>query len=279
VNATPLVDAQGRLYEVITSFEDVTQQKAARDQLDSLYHHLEIRAYELSGANADLEKFIYAATHDLQEPLRLITGFLQLLDQKYGQLLDEQAKSYIRYAVQGSGRMKKLILDLLEYSRISGNGIMMVPADMRAVLEVARQTLAGQLENCNAILNVNHLPVAVVCPPLMVQLFENLIDNALKYKSNKVPYIEVDCREEGDNWVFNISDNGIGIAGVNAGKIFDLFHRVQLDAENDGTGAGLAICQKIVTIHRGRIWVESVPGSGSSFYFTIPKLQPDYEKV
>lgn len=271
VNVELLFNADGSIREIVASFSDITSQKATNDQLNELYRHLETRAMELSAANSDLEKFIYAATHDLQEPLRLITGFLQLLATKYEHDLDEQGKLYVRYAVDGAGRMKKLILALLEYSSLSVSGMRMVPVDMNEVLKVASTALARQLKDCGATLIVHPLPVMFVYPPLMAQLFENIIENALKFKSSSEPRIEIGCQEQDHYCLFSIQDNGIGIVDMNTNKIFDLFQRLNTGALYEGTGAGLAICQKIVSIHRGKIWVESAAGSGSTFYFTIPK--------
>ena len=167
--------------------------------------------------------------------------------------------------------MKKLILALLEYSSLSVSGMRMVPVDMNEVLKVASTALARQLKDCGATLIVHPLPVMFVYPPLMAQLFENIIENALKFKSSSEPRIEIGCQEQDHYWLFSIQDNGIGIVDMNTNKIFDLFQRLNTGALYEGTGAGLAICQKIVSIHRGKIWVESAAGSGSTFYFTIPK--------
>lgn len=279
VNAEPIFKTDGSIREIVASFSDITSQKAANDQLNTLYRHLEIRAMELSAVNSDLEKFIYAATHDLQEPLRLITGFLQLLATKYEHDLDEQGKLYVRYAVEGAGRMKKLILDLLEYSSLSASGMRMVPVDMNEVLKVSSKTLSRQLKDCRATLILHPLPVVIVYPPLMAQLFENIIENALKFKSDSEPRIEIHCQEQDHFWLFSIQDNGIGMVDKNTNKIFDLFHRLNTDALYEGTGAGLAICQKIVSIHRGKIWVESAAGNGSTFYLTIPKSEWQNEKI
>jgi signal transduction histidine kinase len=271
VNAQPMMNECGELRAVITSFSDITAYKVAGDKLNSLYQHLEVRAFEMATAKADLEQFIYAATHDLQEPLRLIGSFLQLLKIKYDNQLDQQANEYIRYAVDGSNRMKRLILDLLEFSRVSGTGMAMVKADIRSIVEEARRSLTHELEKHNATILIKDMPVAYVCPALLAQLFENIIDNALKYRSITDPVIQISCEIEQGEWVFSIHDNGIGIASGYSEKIFDLFHQLHTNTHTEGTGAGLAICQKIVRLHRGRIWVSSAPGKGSTFYFTIPK--------
>jgi PAS domain S-box-containing protein len=280
VNAEPLLDQQGNVIEVVTSFTDITEHKEAREKLTSLYQHLEMRAFEIATTNADLEKFVYAATHDLQEPLRLISSFVQLLESKYGHQLDLQAQEYIRFAVDGAKRMKKLILDLLEYSKFTGAGMIMVPTDLNRLMEKVHSNVSGQLKELNAGLLVHPLPVAYIHPALIIQLFENLVDNALKYRGKDVPFIEINCCETDDKWQFSVRDNGIGIETGYSAKIFDLFQRLHSNGLYEGTGVGLAICQKIVRLHRGEIWVDSEPGKGSTFYFTIPIVnQQLHEKV
>lgn len=274
VNAEPILDDQGTVKEVICSFSDITERKAAGDKLTSLYRHLEKRAFDLASSNADLERFVYAATHDLQEPLRLISSFMQLLKKKYEKQLDEQAGEYIHYAVEGARRMKKLILDLLEYSKFGANRQEFVPTDLNALLEQVSRTFSGPLKKNQAQLCIGKLPVIQTDSGLMLQLFENLVDNALKYRRDCSPVIEIGCQEEGDQYLFHVSDNGIGIGPDYTEKIFMLFQRLHAgNGSHGGTGVGLAICKKIVGLHRGRIWVNSEPGSGSTFYFTIPKTE------
>ena len=281
VNAEPLLDDKGTVKEVICSFSDITERKAVEEKLNWLYQSLEVRAFELATSNADLERFLYVATHDLQEPLRLVNSFTQLLKKKYSSQLDEQANEYINYAVEGATRMKKLILDLLEYSKFSTNKEELVPTDMNIVLRDVSRKFFTELKESGAELIIPELPVITANKSLMVQLFENLIGNALKYHSDSKPVLQIECKVDGENYLFSVSDNGIGIDPKYADKIFILFRRLHSNSEMyEGTGVGLAICKKIVELHRGNIWVESEQGKGSKFYFTISAKQNlVYEKL
>lgn len=274
VNAEPLLDDQGEIKEVICSFSDITEHKAVEKKLTWLYQRLEIRAFELATSNAELERFAYVATHDLQEPLRLVSSFMELLKRKYAKQLDEQAIDYINYAVQGANRIKKLILDLLEFSRVSSNREAFTTTDMNKVLEDASSVLCEELKVTGAELIIPALPTIHANTALMGQLFENLIDNALKYRGTRKPVIQIDCKEEADKFLFSVSDNGIGIDPEYSDKIFILFQRLHNNNEAfDGTGVGLTICKKIVELHRGNIWVISEKEKGSTFYFTIARQQ------
>ena len=281
VNAEPLLDVNGEVKEVICSFSDITEHKAVEEKLTWLYQSLESRAFELATSNADLERFVYVATHDLQEPLRMVSSFTQLLKKKYGKQLDEQAAEYINYAVEGATRMKKLILDLLEYSKFSSNREAFTKTDMNSVLQDVSGKFSIEIADSRAELIIQKLPVINTKISLIKQLLENLIGNALKYRSTRSPVLRVGCKEEGDNFLFNVSDNGIGIDPKYSDKIFILFRRLHNDNDTyEGTGVGLAICKKIIELHRGNIWVESEQGNGSTFYFTIPKLQNQtYERL
>jgi PAS domain S-box-containing protein len=281
VNAEPFLDNKGEVKEVICSFSDITEQKAVEAKLTWLYQSLEIRALELATSNADLERFITVATHDLQEPLRMVSSFTQLLKMKYEKQLDEQANEYINYAVEGAIRMKKLILDLLQYSKFSSNKEGFTPTDMNKVLKNASEQFSKDLKDTGAKLFVTKLPIIIAKTSLMTQLFENLIGNALKYHNGHKPVIKIECKEEENNFLFSISDNGIGINPKYWEKIFLLFQRLHSDnGSNEGTGVGLAICKKIVELHSGTIWVKSEEGKGSTFYFTIArKPGQGYEKV
>jgi len=274
VNAEPLLCDEGEVKEVICSFSDITDRKAVEEKLTWLYQSLEIRAFELATTNADLERFVYVATHDLQEPLRLVSSFTQLLKKKYENHLDEQAIEYINYAVDGATRMKRLILDLLEYSKFCSNKEEFTETDLNAVLREASCTFSKELKASQAELVIPDLPVIHANTSLVLQLFENLIGNALKYRSEHNPKIEITCKEQEENFLFSVSDNGIGIDQGYSDKIFILFKRLHNNNEdNAGTGVGLAICKKIVELHRGNIWVQSEQGKGSTFYFTIAKKQ------
>ena len=273
VNAEPILTDSGEVSEIVCSFSDITQRKAVEDKLTSLYQSLESRAFDLACSNADLERFVYVATHDLQEPLRLITSFLQLLKKKYDSQLDEQASEYINYAVDGSRRIKKLILDLLEYSKFSIDRDGFKVLDAGKLIEDVKHSLCSLLKQHHAIIDVKPLPVIYADPSLLHQLFKNLLTNSIKYRGESTPKISIDCIAQGDNYLFSVSDNGIGIDPGYSEKIFDLFQRLHKNEAFEGTGVGLAICEKINSLHRGSIWVESMPGKGSTFYFTIPQKQ------
>ncbi len=274
VNAEPLLDDEGEIIEVICSFSDITKHKAVEEKLTWLYQSLEIKAFELATSNTELERFVYVATHDLQEPLRMVSSFTQLLKKKYGQQLDEQANEYINYAVDGATRLKRLILDLLEYSKFSSNREEFTHTDMNAVLQDVTTMFSHELEKTDTELFISELPFIYAKTSLMKQLLENLIGNALKYRSTIKPVIKINYKEEENNYLFSVCDNGIGIDPKYSDKIFILFERLHNgNGTYEGTGVGLAICKKIVEMHRGTIWVESEQEKGSTFYFTISKAQ------
>jgi signal transduction histidine kinase len=280
VNAEPLLDDNGEIKEVICSFSDITVYKAVEEKLTWLYQSLEIRAFELAASNAELERFAYVATHDLQEPLRLITSFMQLLKIKYEKKLDQQAAEYINYAVDGANYMKKLILALLDFSKVSGNREEFSPTNMNKVLKDACLVLSGELKDTGTKLIIPVLPAIIANTALMVQLFENLIGNALKFRSSNKPLIQIECKEEKDVFHFSVSDNGIGIDPEYSDKIFILFQRLHNNETYEGTGVGLAICKKIVEMHKGSIWIVSEKGEGATIHFTIPGLQNQtHEKI
>jgi len=232
VNAEPLLDNNGMVKEVVCSFSDITDRKTVEEKLNWLYKSLEVRAIELATSNADLERFLYVATHDLQEPLRLVNSFTQLLKKKYGKQLDEQANEYINYAVEGATRMKKLILDLLEYSKFSSNNEEFAPTDMNLVLRDVSRKFFKELKEAGAELIIPELPVITANKSLMIQLFENLVGNALKYRSESKPVLNIQCKEEEGNFLFSVSDKGMGIAPKYSGKILFLFRRCHGKLEN-----------------------------------------------
>lgn len=281
VNAEPLLDEAGEVKEVICSFSDITEQKAIEEKLTWLYQSLEKRAFELATINNDLERFLYVATHDLQEPLRMVSSFTQLLKKKYGSQLDEQANEYINYAVEGATRLKKLLVDLLEYSKFNSDKEEPVLTDMNEVLKMVSLNLSRSIADSGTDLLVPVLPVVLANTALVTTLFENLIGNAIKYRSTDKPVIAIACKETEDHFQFSVSDNGIGIDPKYSNKIFILFSRLHHNNDfYEGTGVGLAVCKKIAELHRGNIWVESEQGKGSTFYFTIARKQNSvHEKV
>jgi PAS domain S-box-containing protein len=250
---------------------DITPRKRAEMLLKELNETLEKRAVELQSSNTELERFAYVASHDLQEPLRMVSSFLHLLEKKLEDKLDDATKQYIGFAVDGAERMKNLIQDLLRYSRVGTSKENIAEVDCNQVLESVRSVLSLTIRETNATLLVKNLPVIKAIPAQLLQLFQNLVGNAIKYHGDSPPHIEVDCAEKAQSWQFSVKDNGIGIDPRFFEKIFIIFQRLHNKTDFAGTGIGLSICKKIVEKHGGRIWVESAPGKGSIFYFTIPK--------
>lgn len=230
-------------------------------------------AEDLARSNAELEQFAYVASHDLQEPLRMVASFTQLLARKYQGRLDADADEYIRYAVDGAQRMQKLILDLLSYARLSMKGQSPQPIDAASLCENAIDQLRQSIRDKNAVVTVDPLPTVLGYGTQLTQLFQNLIGNALKYCNRQRPEVHVSATSAGDHWVFSVRDNGIGIEPQYFERIFQMFKRLHTREQYSGTGIGLALCHKIVARHRGRIWVESQPGLGSNFQFTIPRAE------
>jgi len=250
---------------------DVTERKRNEQELRDLNEQIKKRAEELAASNAELERFAYVASHDLQEPLRMISSFMQLLQRKYTNELDETANQYIRYAVDGADRMKKLILDLLEYSRIGTNRDQFTDIDMGEVAGQVLQTFDERILKTGALIKVQTMPVIKANRTQMIQLLQNLVGNALKYNNSPVPEVEIGCDEKNDIWQFFVKDNGIGIEQKYFDKVFAIFQRLHNKSQFSGTGIGLAICKKIAEKHGGNIWIESGVGKGSSFFFTIKK--------
>jgi PAS domain S-box-containing protein len=253
----------GQYYGRIWYFRDITARKRAEEKL-------KLTVADLARSNRDLEQFAYVASHDLQEPLRMVSSYTQLLARRYEGKLDVTANKYIAYAVDGANRMQRLIEDLLAYSRVGARATGFAPADCAAVLEQALANLKAAIEANGASITHDPLPTVVHDRLLLVQLFQNLIGNAIKFHVEAPPRIHVSAEQKGDEWVFAVRDNGIGIDPQYAERIFTIFQRLHTNEEYAGTGIGLAICKKIVERRGGRIWVESQPGTGSTFYFTVP---------
>ncbi len=230
-------------------------------------------------SNRDLEQFAYVASHDLQEPLRMVSSFTQLLHQRYKDKLDQDANDFIQFAVEGATRMQALINDLLDYSRIQTRGRKFVPIDMHDVIGQVINNLMINIQEKNALVTNDELPRVVADEGQMVQLFQNLIMNGIKFCKTS-PRIHISVKEGNDHFLFSVKDNGIGIESQYFTKIFQIFQRLHPKDEYGGTGIGLAICKRIIDRHGGRIWVESKPGKGSVFLFTILKRQiiPNNEK-
>jgi len=245
---------------------DVTEQKRAQRELAR-------KVEELARSNAELEQFAYVASHDLQEPLRMVASFTQLLAHRYKGKLDADADEFIGFAVDGATRMQQLIQDLLSYSRVTTKGQSFRLIDAKAPCDNALENLQTSIKDSNAVVNVGPLPAVLADPRQLMQLFQNLIGNAVKYRNDRTPEIHVAAKPNGDQWVFSVQDNGIGIAPQHSERIFQMFQRLHTTNEYQGTGIGLAICRKIVERHGGKIWVEAQPGKGSTFVFTIPRAE------
>ena len=241
-------------------------QKKAEEELKQL-------SEELKRSNEDLKRFASAASHDLQEPLRGIEGFIKLLEKRYKGKLDEKADEYIDYVVDDVKRMQMLIKDLLEYSRVSAKGKVFSPANCSVVIEKALSNLRSAIEESGAKVTYDLLPTVMGDDAQLIRLFQNLIGNAIKFRSLEPLKIHVSAKSEGDEWIFSVRDTGIGIDPKQAERIFVIFQRLHTRQEYPGSGIGLAICKRIVERHGGRIWVDSKPGTGATFYFTIPERQ------
>ena len=233
---------------------------------------LRLSNVELRRANSDLEQFAYSASHDLKEPLRMVSLFTQLLEKKYAHQLEPEAKEYIAHAVQGAQRMEMLVQDLLAYTTVSASGEQPLElVDANAILEQTLGILSSDVEASGAEVTHTELPLVRIHAVQLHQLFQNLIGNAIKYRSEHAPRIHISAEQKQDHWLFAVQDNGIGISSEYAEQIFGLFKRLHGRDDYEGTGLGLAICKKIVESLGGTIWVRSESGKGSTFYFTIPQ--------
>jgi signal transduction histidine kinase len=232
---------------------------------------LRAREAELARSNAELERFAYVASHDLQEPLRQVASFVELLGRRYRGRLDADADDFIGYAVDGAHRLRRLIDDLLAYSRVGSRGGELVPTDLSAPLERALGDLALAIEDAAAVVTHDPLPRVAGDETQLAQLFQNLVGNAIKFRRPEVtPTVHVGARRVADTWELTVADNGIGIDPEYFERIFLVFQRLHGREEYPGTGIGLALCRRIVDRHGGRLWVTSEPGRGSTFHFTLP---------
>jgi light-regulated signal transduction histidine kinase (bacteriophytochrome) len=229
---------------------------------------------ELSRSNSDLEHFAYVASHDLHEPLRSMSSCLQLLKKRYESQLDALANELIARAVAGSQRMRALIDDLLALSKVNASAVNLVETDSAAIFEQVCANLAHAIEESGASVSQEGLPMVISTPQMLSQLLQNLISNAIKFRDQRPPVVQVRARRDGNQWVFSVADQGIGIDPEHFDRIFQFFQRLHTTEAYPGTGLGLAICKKIVDQHGGKIWVESTPGIGTTFYFTQPAVSP-----
>jgi PAS domain S-box-containing protein len=255
----------GHLHGVVM---DVTEARRRQEELQKLTGNL-------ARSNQELKEFAYIASHDLQEPLRVITGFLDLLRRRYRGQLDSQADEFIDYAVNGASRMHNLIRDLLSYSRVGSSEVIFKAVAAEQIVDQAIANLQMSIDDSGARITRTPLPVVSGDETLLRQLFQNLISNALKFHGKQPPEIRIAAEQRQGDWLFAVQDKGIGLEPRQAGRIFQIFQRLHTPDKYQGTGIGLAICQKIVDRHGGRIWVESQPGEGATFYFTLPRREPE----
>ena len=262
----PVKDQQGKLTHFIGIQTDITQRKHQEIELANTTR-------ELAQSNAELQQFAYVASHDLQEPLRMVASYTQLLGKRYRGKLDQDADEFIGYAVDGATRMQRLIRDLLEYSRVGAERQSFEETDCELVFQQAMQNLSASVLERHAEVTHDPLPIVQANPTHLTQIFQNLIGNALKFQGDAPPKIHVGAKALPDGWEFSVRDNGVGMPGDQLDRIFAIFQRLHGQSEYPGTGIGLAICKRIVGKYGGQIWVESEPGQGSTFYFTLTTPQ------
>jgi signal transduction histidine kinase len=246
------------------------REKNERNLRHQVEEDLARKVDELARSNADLEQFAYVASHDLQEPLRMVAAYTQLLAERYRGKLDENADKFLGYASEGALRMQVLIHDLLAFSRVGRNRAASASVDCNAVMEEVLRSLASAIQESGAVVTHAELPAAWADRTQLAQVFQNLIQNAIKFRRKEPPVVSVQAEKIDRHWLFSVSDNGIGIAPEHAENVFVVFQRLHARTEYPGNGIGLAICKKIVEFYGGKIWVESQAGSGSAFKFTMP---------
>jgi PAS domain S-box-containing protein len=256
-------DSFGRVAGLRCTMLDVTELRRQEEILKS-------QAADLKRSNAELEQFAYVASHDLQEPLRMIASFAQLLSRRYAGRLDSRADEYIGFVVDGAKRMQQLISDLLSLSRVGTRGGEFKEIDLEGVLSEVLLNLGPAIHDEGAVVTHERLPSVVGDRGQMAQLFQNLIGNSMKFHGAEPPRVHISAAETGQEWTTSVSDNGIGIAPAYSDRVFQIFQRLHSREQYPGTGIGLAVCKKIVERHGGRIWFDSVPGAGTTFRFTIP---------
>ncbi|MBI4056393.1 MAG: PAS domain S-box protein [Elusimicrobia bacterium] len=271
VAASPILDSTGNIQYAVMAFKDITERKLAEEER-ALRLAESARAEELARSNTELEQFAYIAAHDLQEPLRMISAYTQLLAKRYTGKLDKDADEFISYASGGAKRMSLLLRGLLAYARIGTQNKKLESTDCSVVLEQTLANLKIAIEKSNVRVTHDPLPMVMADSLQLAQLFQNLISNAIKF-SGKDPRIHISAERTGTHWTFSVKDNGIGMEVQYTDRIFSIFQRLHTEDEYPGIGIGLAVCKKIVERHHGKIWVESEPGKGSTFFFTLPTLR------
>ena len=276
------IEVDGKHFGRLWHHRDITDRKRAEDELKKAHDDLELRIKErtkelqlsnteLERSNADLQQFAYVASHDLQEPLRNVATCLQLLEKDYKSKLDANADQYINYAVDSAVRMKDLIQGLLAYSRIATRGNPMERTDCERTLDRAVTNLSFSITETGAVITHDPLPTVLADDTQLLQVFQNLIQNAVKFRRDEPPQIHISAAPNKNECIFSVKDNGIGIESRHLDRIFVIFQRLHKRSQYEGTGMGLAIVKKVVERHGGRVWAESEPEMGTTFYFTIPE--------
>ncbi len=263
ISSAPIKDDEGKITGAVMVAMDVTEERA-------IERELAVKAEDLVRSNKELQQFAYVASHDLKEPLRMVTIYVQLLQRRYSSVLDDQAKEFIGFAVDGSKRMYSLVDDLLTYSRVETSVAPFGTVDMGQVMDTALKDLKEAMDISGGEVKFGDLPEVYADYHQMVQLMENLVGNAIKFRRDETSLVQVSAKLCGNEWVFSVKDNGIGIAQEYSTKVFQMFQRLHARETFPGTGIGLAICKKVVERHGGRIWFDSEVGVGTTFYFTLP---------
>ncbi len=258
-------DNSGQVVRSVGMVQDITERARAEEEIKRY-------AAELERSNQELEQFAHIVSHDLREPLRMVKSYLELVQGRCLDQLDPETGAFIGYAVDGAARMQRMIRALLDLTRVHIRGRELAPVDCQPLLERTLAMYKIAIKESGAQVSHNPLPTVLADEDQLAQVFQNLIGNALKFHGEESPRIHVSARREGNEWLFSVRDNGIGIDPAQAKRVFELFRRLHTQDEYEGTGIGLALCQKIVERHGGRIWVESQPGQGSTFYFTLPAV-------
>ncbi|MXV61263.1 PAS domain S-box protein [Natronorubrum sp. JWXQ-INN-674] len=261
----PVTDDRGNLRRAVVTLTDITERRAYQRRLEETVAQLE-------ESNERLEQFAYAASHDLQEPLRMVSSYLQLIEQRYADALDEDGEEFLEYAVNGADRMRSMIEGLLEYSRVETRGDPLEPTDLGIVVDDVLDDLRLQIEDNDAEILIDELPRVEGDAGQLRQVFQNLLSNAIEYSGDEPPRVHISAERSGSMWTVSIADEGIGIDPDETDQIFEVFNRLHSREEYDGTGIGLALCERIVERHGGEIWVESEPGEGATFSFTLPAV-------
>jgi len=250
---------------------EIAHRKQVEHELRTSNAKLAALTEDLARSNLELEQFAYVASHDLQEPLRMVIGFVQLLEKRLADKLEGETREFMDFAVDGALRMQRLIQDILAYSRISSRGAVLALVDTSAVVQDALDRLASTITQAGARIEKPVLPMVMADRTQLTQLFQNLIGNAIKFSNKDSPVVQIDATRDGAGWRFTVTDNGIGVAPEYRDRIFGIFQRLHTREEYDGTGIGLAICKRVVQRLGGKIGVDSAPNGGATFWFTIPE--------